>query len=143
MTVRPDVTIEVALRYLRMRGELPDRTDCLFVVDRHDEFLGAAVTDLLTEMQGRRDQRSDGPGRSRRSRRERADAAEVARQFEDRDLVRHVVDASGQLLGRVTVDDVVDVVARAGRAPAVPPRPLEEDVFAGVRGAGRCGSAST
>jgi len=36
VTVRPDVTLGVVLRYLRMRGELPDRTDCLFVVDRND-----------------------------------------------------------------------------------------------------------
>ena len=41
VSVRPDVTLEVVLRYLRMRGELPDRTDRLFVVNREDRSLGA------------------------------------------------------------------------------------------------------
>ena len=50
VTVRPDVTLEVVLRYLRMRGELPDRTDRLFVVNRHDKYLGGLdITRLLTE----------------------------------------------------------------------------------------------
>jgi magnesium transporter len=45
----PDVTLGVVLRYLRMRGELPERTDCLFVVDRHDRYLGTLpLTRLLT-----------------------------------------------------------------------------------------------
>ena len=49
VTVRPDVPLEVVIRYLRMRGELPERTDCLFVVDRHDRYLGALpLTRLLT-----------------------------------------------------------------------------------------------
>ena len=39
VSVRPDVSLEVVLRYLRMRGELPERTDSLFVVDRHDRYL--------------------------------------------------------------------------------------------------------
>ena len=50
VSVRADVTVEVVLRYLRMRGELPDKTDRLFVVDRDDRYLGTlALTRLLTE----------------------------------------------------------------------------------------------
>ena len=50
VTVRADVTLEVVLRYARMRGELPDRTDRLFVVNRHDKYLGGLdITRLLTE----------------------------------------------------------------------------------------------
>ena len=50
VSVRSDVTVEVVLRYLRMRGELPDKTDRLFVVDRNDQYLGTlALTRLLTE----------------------------------------------------------------------------------------------
>ena len=50
VSVRADVTVEVVLRYLRMRGELPDHTDRLFVVDRNDQYLGSvALTRLLTE----------------------------------------------------------------------------------------------
>ena len=49
VTVRPDVTIEVVLRYCRMRGELPERTDRLFVVNRHDQYLGGVdLTRLIT-----------------------------------------------------------------------------------------------
>src|SRR3954467_14832603 len=50
VTIRPDVTLEVVMRYMRMRGELPDRTDRLFVVNRHDQYLGGIdITRLLTE----------------------------------------------------------------------------------------------
>src|SRR5512138_732849 len=50
VSVRPDVTLETVLRYLRMRGEVPDRTDALFVVNRNDRYLGSlAITRLLTE----------------------------------------------------------------------------------------------
>jgi magnesium transporter len=50
VSVRPDVTLETVLRYLRMRGELPEKTDSLFVVNRYDRYLGVLeVTRLLTE----------------------------------------------------------------------------------------------
>ena len=53
VSLRPDVTVEVVLRYLRMRGELPEKTDRLFVVDRHDSYLGTVpLTRLLTERSG-------------------------------------------------------------------------------------------
>ena len=45
VSVRADVTVEVVLRYLRMRGELPDKTDRLFVVDRNDRYLGTRRAD--------------------------------------------------------------------------------------------------
>jgi len=49
VSVRPDVTVEVVLRYLRMRGELPEKTDRIFVVDRRDQYLGTVpLTQLLT-----------------------------------------------------------------------------------------------
>src|SRR5688572_19375859 len=49
VSLRPDVTVEVVLRYLRMRGELPGKTDRLFVVDRRDVYLGTVpLTRLLT-----------------------------------------------------------------------------------------------
>lgn len=50
VSIRPDVTLETVLRYLRMRGDIPEKTDSLFVVNRHDRYLGALhVTRLLTE----------------------------------------------------------------------------------------------
>ena len=49
VTIRADVTLDVVLRYLRIRGELPEQTDQLFVTDRHDHYLGALyLSDLLT-----------------------------------------------------------------------------------------------
>jgi magnesium transporter len=110
ISVRPDVTLEVVIRYLRKLGEMPDTTDAIFVVDRHDRFLGALfVTRLLT-----RDPDS--------SVADVMDAtfqpilatmadSEVAKEFQDRDLVSApVVDEQGKLLGQITVDDVVDVI---------------------------------
>ncbi len=110
VTVRPDATLEVVLRYLRMRGELPERTDRLFVVTRLDRYLGALdVTRLLT---------SDPEltvGEVMDSSVEaiapEAPASEVAVLFQNRDLVSApVVSSDGKLVGRITIDDVVDVI---------------------------------
>jgi magnesium transporter len=134
VTVRPDVTLEVVLRYLRMRGELPDRTDRLFVVNRHDQYLGGIdITRLLTEDPEKAvgelmDSAVEGIAPD-------TPAQAVAKLFADRDLVSAaVVTADGKLLGRITIDDVVDVIrgeaehqvrSMAGLAE-------EEDTFAGV-----------
>ena len=110
VTVRPDVTLEVVLRYLRMRGELPERTDCLFVVDRNDRYLGALpVTRLLTEDEEKMVSAvmdSDVAGIDPAT-----PAAEVAQLFEGRDLLSAaIIGPDRRLLGRVTIDDVLDVV---------------------------------
>src|SRR3546814_13417180 len=47
VTVRPDVTLDVVQRYLRLRGELPAHTDALFVVDRYSHYLGALPLDRI------------------------------------------------------------------------------------------------
>ncbi|MEL6869315.1 MAG: magnesium transporter [Pseudomonadota bacterium] len=110
VSVRADVTVDVVLRYLRAHRELPERTDALIVVDREDHFKGTlALTDLLTA-----DPDADIASLM-------ADESicvpvmmpsdEVVRLFEDRDLLSvAVVDDSNTLLGRITVDDVVDVI---------------------------------
>ncbi len=135
VSVRPDVTVGVVLRYLRMRGELPERTDCLFVVDRHDQYLGALpVTRLLTS--GEDDPVSEVMERDVGGIGAATPAGEVARLFEDRDLVSAaVVDENRRLLGRVTIDDVLDVVREQAEHPMLAAAGLEdeEDVFAGVR----------
>ncbi len=90
VTVRADVTLEVVLRYLRMRGELPARTDQLFVVNRHDRYRGAV---------GRNAAAHRGPektvGEVMDSGIEgippETPAREVAKLFEDRDLVSAAV----------------------------------------------------
>jgi magnesium transporter len=110
VSVRPDVTLEVVLRYLRRRGALPERTDQLFVVNRHDRYLGAMdLARLLTEdpeltVAEVMDTSVDGIEPE-------TTAHEVAGLFEDRDLVSAaVVSREGMLLGRITIDDVVDVI---------------------------------
>lgn len=110
VSVRPDVTLEVVLRYLRMRGELPDRTDRLFVVHRDDRYLGALdVTRLLTDDPDRTV--AEAMDSSIAGISAEASANEVTKLFEHRDLVSAaVVGADGKLLGRITVDDVVDVI---------------------------------
>jgi magnesium transporter len=114
VTIRADVSLDVVLRYLRMRGELPDHTDQLFVTDRHDHYLGALyLRDLLT---------NDPDEEVAELMRTDVDAmhvhlsdAEVAREFETFDLVSAaVVDEEHKLIGRITIDDVVDVIRDEG-----------------------------
>ncbi len=139
VSVRPDVTVGVVLRYLRMRGELPERTDCLFVVDRHDQYQGALpVTRLLTADED--DLVSEVMDRDVAGIAAATPAAEVARLFEDRDLVSAaVVDDGRRLLGRITIDDVLDVVREQAEHPMLAAAGLEdeEDIFAGVRRSAR------
>ncbi|MBZ0070283.1 MAG: magnesium transporter [Gammaproteobacteria bacterium] len=110
VTVRADVSLDVVLRYLRLRGNIPDLTDSLMVVSRYDKYLGLLpLTTLLTSDPDKTvaevmDREVEGI---------RADLpdAEVAKIFQDRDLISApVVDDTGKLLGRITIDDVVDVI---------------------------------
>lgn len=139
VTVRPDVTIEVVLRYLRMRGELPDRTDRLFVVNRHDQYLGGLdITRLLTEDPDQTvgetmDSSIEGISPE-------TPAREVAKLFEDHDLVSAaVVGNDGRLLGRITIDDVVDVIREEAEHSVLSMAGLDEDedMFASVRTSAR------
>jgi magnesium transporter len=134
VSVRGDVTVEVVLRYLRMRGELPDKTDRLIVVDRNDQYLGTvALTRLLTEDPEKPVEGILDPDAPRIA--PETNANEVARLFQDRDLVSTaVVGADGRLLGRITIDDVVDVIREEAAHEVMSSAGLrdEEDVFAGV-----------
>ena len=134
VSVRADVTVEVVLRYLRMRGELPDKTDRLFVVDRNDIYRGTVtLTRLLTEDPEKPVGDILDPEAPRIA--PETTNNEVARLFQDRDLVSAaVVDTGGRLLGRITVDDVVDVIREEAAHEVMSSAGLrdEEDVFAGV-----------
>lgn len=134
VTVRPNVTIDVVLRYLRLRGELPAMTDHLFVVDHDDRFIGLlSITDILTKNPGQMvDQVM-----KRKFKPIPADMPEsdVAGLFEKRDLVSApVVDADGKLLGRITIDDVVDVIRDEAEHSIMSMAGLDEedDIFAPV-----------
>jgi magnesium transporter len=134
VSVRPDVTLETVLRYLRMRGEIPERTDSLFVVNRHDRYLGTlSLSRLLTE---------DPEGTVGEVMNTDAEpiapetpAGQVASLFQDRDLLSAaVVSPAGRLLGRITVDDVVDVIRDEADHSVLSMAGLDEDadMFAGV-----------
>jgi magnesium transporter len=134
VSVRPDVTLEVVLRYLRMRGELPPRTDSLFVVDRDDRYLGTiALTRIITgEPEATVGDNLD--TEAPRIEPETA-ATDVAQLFQDRDLVSAaVVGTEGKLLGRITVDDVVDVIREEAAHSVLSMAGLQddEDLFAGI-----------
>ncbi|MCC7412458.1 MAG: magnesium transporter [Gammaproteobacteria bacterium] len=126
-TVREDVSIEVVLRFLRRRGPLAQRTDCLFVVDRGQHYLGCLPltvvlsADPAEQVAAVMDRDIAGIEASR-------PAAEVAKLFERRDLLSApVVDADKRLLGRITIDDVVDVIREQGEHSLMGMAGLDED----------------
>jgi len=110
ITVRPDLTMDVVLRYLRRHEEIPEVTDNLFVVNRNDTFLGTLpITKLLTSSPNitvREVMVTDVEAIPAT-----LPDSEVARLFQRHDWVSApVVDEAGKLLGRITIDDVVDVI---------------------------------
>ena len=134
LTVRADVTLETVLRYLRRRGEIPERTNRLFVVDRENAYVGMLrLADLLI---------SDPDDSVELHIIDERDpilatmaSHEVARLFEKRNLISApVVDEAGKLIGRITVDDVVDVIRDEGEQTLMRMAGLDEedDIFAPV-----------
>jgi magnesium transporter len=134
ISVRPDVSLEVVLRYLRLLGEIPDSTDALFVVDRHNRYLGELYLARLV---------TNDPGAMVSTVMDRDVAAiasdtpaeEVARDFRNQDLLSApVVDDSGRLIGIITIDDVVDVIQEQADRNILNMAGLDEedDMFAPV-----------
>ena len=139
ITVRPRHTLELVLRYLRLRKELPSGTDALIVVNSEDQYLGMLpLTKVLTSdpsVTVREIMDSDAPA----MRVDQPDK-EIARAFSERDLISAaVVDDDGRLLGRITIDDVVDVIIEDAEEAVLGPAGLDvdEDTFAPVRKAVR------
>ncbi len=139
ITVRPRHTLELVLRYLRLRKELPSSTDALIVVNSEDQYLGMLpLTKVLTSdpsVTVREIMNSDAPA----MRVDQPDK-EIARTFSERDLISAaVVDDDGRLLGRITIDDVVDVIIEDAEEAVLGPAGLDvdEDTFAPVRRAVR------
>ncbi|NLS12410.1 magnesium transporter [Vibrio sp. SM6] len=110
ITIRADVDVDVVLRYLRIKGEVPTNTDAIYVVDSESRLIGELpFTTLLTTQ----------PDVQVSEVMEDADDAilvttsdnEVASLFERRNwLSAPVIDENQQLVGRITIDDVVDVI---------------------------------
>ncbi len=110
LTVRPDVTLDVVLRYLRRRGELPDLTDSLYVVDGHDHLLGILPFSLLLTSSPKKTVRELMLTQVEAIPAE-LPSSEVAMLFEHHDWISApVVDEQNRLLGRITVNDVVDII---------------------------------
>jgi len=134
VTVRPDVTLEVVLRYLRRFDELPSQTDQVFVVDREERLLGVLPINrlIVTDPETPVEAVMEAPVVTLRQH-EKADVAASA--FERYDLVSApVVDTNDRLVGRVTVDEVLDFVRQRGEEDLLAQAGLreEEDVFASV-----------
>ncbi|NKB36269.1 MAG: magnesium transporter [Gammaproteobacteria bacterium] len=130
--VRADVTLDVVSRYLRQLGEIPDQTDNLMVVDRENHYLGVLpLADILTK----KADTSVGENMIEESG-IHADTAkhDVARIFEQRDwFSAGVVDDDNRLLGRITIDDVIDVIQEEAEQTVRSMAGLgEDDMFAPV-----------
>ena len=127
VTVRADTTVDVVLRYLRLRAELPDHTDHLYVVNRRHQLIGwVALQSLVTcDTHTPINALIDGDLTALNV---DASAEEVARQFSDHDWISApVVDENNILLGRVTIDDVVDIIREQAEHQALGAAGLDED----------------
>jgi magnesium transporter len=134
LQVRPDVTLEVVLRYLRRFDELPSQTDQLFVVDRDERLLGVLSVNklIVSEPETLVSDVMQAPVVKLQ---QHEKASEAASAFERYDLVSApVVDTNDKLVGRVTVDEVLDFVRARGEEEMLAQAGLreEEDVFASV-----------
>jgi magnesium transporter len=130
ISVRPSHTIEVVISYLRDQKELPNNTDKIFVVNKEDEYVGElAIGKIITS-------------RPKLSVREvmdtnanpifvNQDDKEVATIFERNDIISSaVIDESGKLIGRITIDDVLDVIREDADQNFLGMAGVAEDTFA-------------
>jgi len=132
VTVRPDVSLETVLRYLRRFDELPDQTDQIFVIDREENLLGTLPFNRLLINDPEREV-SEVMVEPVLKLLQDDKAEDAANAFERYDLVSApVVDAKGRLVGRVTVNEVLDFVRAEGEEDLLAQAGLreEEDVFA-------------
>ncbi|MFC3092813.1 magnesium transporter [Alteromonas sediminis] len=134
ITLRADVSVDVVLRYIRLKGELPENTDTLYVVNRTDNLMGLIpIVRLLT---------ADTDQTIQEVMVDEAEAIpvdmperEVASLFERYNwLSAPVVDDKGRLVGRITIDDVVDIIREDAEHSMMSMAGLddEEDTFAPV-----------
>ena len=130
ISVRPENTLEVVLRYLRSRGELPENTDKIFVVSKENLYLGELlISKLITSepsstVEEVMDQSVDPIIFNQEDK-------EVARIFERENLVSiAVLNDENKLIGRITIDDVVDVIMEDADQNILGMAGIAEDTFA-------------
>ena len=134
VTIREDITLEVVLRYLRRLKELPGHTDKLFVVDYDGVLKGVLPIKRLLVNDPDKDVSevmAVDPVRFHPD----EDAYEAAQAFERYDLVSApVVDKNGKLIGRLTIDEIVDLIREESETEVLNMAGLreEEDIFASV-----------
>jgi len=130
ISVRPENTLEVVLRYLRSHGELPENTDKIFVVSKENLYLGELpISKLITSepsstVEEVMDQSLDPIIFDQEDK-------EVARIFERENLVSiAVLNDESKLIGRITIDDVVDVIMEDADQNILGMAGIAEDTFA-------------
>lgn len=135
ITIRADITVDVVLRYLRRHRSLPEMTDSLLVVSRRNELVGVLpITKLLVSSLGatvREVMETDTISMNVDMK-----DSDVAKLFERQNLVSApVVNSEGIILGRITIDDVVDVIREDADHSLMSMAGLdeEEDTFAPIR----------
>ena len=134
ITVRDDVNVRTVIRYLRLLKEMPIDTDQVFVVDRTYKYIGSIhISTLLTNEA----EQNIKPliNKEHKPILARTSESDVASLFEQRDLISApVVDSHNQLIGRITIDDVVDVIRDEAEHSVMSMAGLDEedDVFAPV-----------
>ncbi|MDP1619686.1 MAG: CBS domain-containing protein, partial [bacterium] len=134
VTIRADVTLVVALRYLRRLGELPDQTDKLFVVDRDGGLKGVMPLQRLL-LQSPDANVSDVMAAEVVTFRPEDEATDAAQAFERYDLLSApVIDGRNRLMGRLTVNAVVDYIRQESDSDRLSIAGLreDEDIFASV-----------
>ena len=130
ISVRPENSIEVVTTYLRGQKKLPENTDKIFVVNNENEYLGElTISNIITS----------NPSMVVREIMETSsmplnvnmDDKDVATTFERNDLISSaVVDDNGKLIGRITIDDVVDVIREDADQNLLGMAGVAEDTFA-------------
>ena len=130
LSVRPDNSINEVISYLRDQGKLPENTDKIFVVNNDNEYLGElSISEIITS----------NPSMIVREIMQTEilpinadlDDKEVATLFERNDLISSsVIDETGKLIGRITIDDVVDVIREDADQNLLGMAGVAEDTFA-------------
>jgi len=137
ISVRPRHSLEVVMRFLRLKKALPKNTDKIFVVSKNDQYLGDLSISKIVVSE---------PTLSVRELME-TDALpidanmndkEVSILFEQNDLISApVIDENSKLVGRITVDDVVDVIREDADQNLMSITGIAEDTFAAPARAAR------